>query len=286
VWFDALTNYITAAGYADDPERFARVWPANIHFMAKDILRFHAIYWPAMLLAAGIEPARQVWVHGYLLVGGEKMSKTKLTGIHPSQLIDHFGVDSYRYYFMREIQFGQDGSFSWESMVDRHNADLANGLGNLASRVLAMLGSYFDGVVPDANEPAAAGALPDLVADVAARYDAAMDRLELSSALSAVWEVVGEANRYLVDRSPWAMAKDPDRAGELARVLYASAEVLRILAVLILPIMPGAAARLWEQLGIAEPLEVQRLPGAARWGGLAPGTRTTKGGALFPRLDS
>ncbi|MBI2238906.1 MAG: methionine--tRNA ligase [Actinobacteria bacterium] len=286
VWFDALTNYVTAAGYGSDPERFARVWPANIHLIGKDILRFHAIYWPAMLMAAGIEAPRQVWAHGYLLVGGEKMSKTKLTGIHPFELVDHFGVDSYRYYFVREIQFGQDGSFSWESMVERHNADLANGLGNLASRVLAMLGSYFDGVVPDANEPAAAGKLPELVVDVAARYDRAMLEVALSLALAAVWEIVAEANRYLVEKAPWAMAKDAERAAELAQVLYASAEVLRILAVLISPIMPGAAARLWEQLGIPEPLEAQRLPEAARWGGLTPGTRTAKGDALFPRLDS
>ncbi len=286
VWFDALTNYITAAGYGSDAERFARVWPANIHLIGKDILRFHAIYWPAMLMAAEIEPPVQVWAHGYLLVGGEKMSKTKLTGIHPFELIDHFGADSYRYYFMREIRFGEDGSFSWESMVERHNADLANGLGNLASRVLAMLGSYFDGGVPDANEPAAAGKLPGLVADVAARYDRAMWEVALSPALAAVWEVVAEANRYLVDKAPWAIAKEPERATELAQVLYASAEVLRILAVLVSPIMPGAAARLWEQLGIPEPLDAQRLPRAAEWGGLAPGTKTAKGESLFPRLDS
>jgi methionyl-tRNA synthetase len=148
VWFDALTNYITAAGYGSDEARFGAVWPANIHMIGKDILRQHAIYWPAMLMAAGIEPPNQVWAHGYLTVGGKKMSKTNLTGIHPFELIEHFGVDSYRYYFVREIQFGQDGNFSWESMVERHNADLANGLGNLASRILAMLASSFGGVVP------------------------------------------------------------------------------------------------------------------------------------------
>ena len=129
VWFDALTNYITAAGYASDPERFARVWPANIHLIGKDILRFHAIYWPAMLMAGGVEPPTQVWAHGFLTVGGKKMSKTNATGIHPFELLDQFGVDSYRYYFMREIRFGEDGNFSFESMVERHNADLANGLG-------------------------------------------------------------------------------------------------------------------------------------------------------------
>jgi methionyl-tRNA synthetase len=286
VWFDALTNYITAAGYGSDEQRFAALWPANIHMIGKDILRQHAIYWPAMLMAAGIEPPTQVWAHGYLTVGGKKMSKTNLTGIHPFQLIDHFGVDSYRYYFMREIQFGQDGSYSWESMVDRHNADLANGLGNLASRILAMLGSSFDGVVPEPGAEGVEDDLPALIAEVARRYDEHMSELALSQAIAAVWEVVGRANGYLVERQPWNVAKDEARRGELAAILYASAETLRILAILIGPIMPGAAQRLWEQLGIEEPLDAQRLPSAAAWGGLPPGTKTAKGDALFPRLDS
>ncbi len=286
VWFDALTNYITAAGYGSDPGRFTRMWPADVHFIGKDIIRQHAVYWPAMLMAAGVEPPRKVFAHGFLLVGGEKMSKTRLTGIHPFQLVDHFGVDAYRYYFLREVQFGQDGSFSWESMVERYNADLANGLGNLASRVLAMLGSYFAGEVPDANDPAMAGGLPDVVKDVAVRYDAAMDELSLTQALAAVWGVVGEANRYLVDRAPWALAGDPEKRDELAAVLYAAGEALRVLAVLVSPAMPAAAAKLWAQLGIPDPLDAQRLPDAAAWGGLAPGTRTAKGESLFPRLSS
>jgi len=286
VWFDALTNYITAAGYGSDEQRFAALWPANIHMIGKDILRQHAIYWPAMLMAAGIEPPTQVWAHGYLTVGGKKMSKTNLTGIHPFELIDHFGVDSYRYYFMREIQFGQDGSFSWESMVDRHNADLANGLGNLASRILAMLGSSFDGVVPEPGDEGVEDDLPALIADVARRYDEHMSELALSQALAAVWEVVGRVNGYLVERQPWNLAKEESRRGELTGVLYASVEILRILAILIEPIMPGAATRLWEQLGIEEPLGAQRLPGASAWGGVQPGTKTLKGDALFPRLDS
>ena len=285
VWFDALTNYITAAGYGSDPELFARMWPADIHLIGKDILRFHAIYWPAMLMAAGVAPPLQVWAHGWLLVGGQKMSKTKATGIHPFTLLDHFGVDAYRYYFMREIQFGQDGSFSWESMVERSNADLANGLGNLASRVLAMLGSYFDGLVPDAPLGEEASDLPALADDVASRYDAAMLELGLTSGLATAWELVGRANQYLVEKQPWALAKDPANQARLGSILYAAAETLRILAVLISPIMPGAAARLWEQLGIPEPLDAQRVPGAARWGLLEPGTKTRKGEALFPRLD-
>jgi methionyl-tRNA synthetase len=286
VWFDALTNYVTAAGYGTDDERFARTWPADIHFIGKDILRFHAIYWPAMLMAGGLEPPRQVWAHGFLTVGGQKMSKTRATGIHPQVLVDKFGVDAYRYYFLREIQFGQDGSFSWESLVERYNADLANGLGNLASRVLAMLGSYFEGEVPEPVHQAAAGDLPKIVDEAAARYEGHMEEVALSPALAAVWDIVGAANRYMVERSPWHLAKDEGKRAELGSILYASGEVLRILALLTSPVMPRAAGRLWEQLGISEPLEAQRLPEAARWGLLAPGTRTRKSGALFPRVEA
>ncbi|HEX5950348.1 MAG TPA: methionine--tRNA ligase [Actinomycetota bacterium] len=285
VWFDALTNYITAAGYADDADRFATVWPANVHLMAKEIVRFHAVYWPAMLMAAGVEPPLQVWVHGYLLVGGEKMSKTKLTGIHPFQLTDHFGVDSYRYYFMRDIRFGEDGSFSWEAMTDRHNADLANGLGNLASRVLAMLGAYFDGRVPEPLVEGAEADLPGVIADAARRYDEQMLEIQPHRALAALWDIVTRANRYLVEKEPWKVAKDERRVAELGSILYAATETLRILAILIQPIMPGAAERLWEQLGVGEPLGHQRVPEGVSWRGLRPGTQTTRGGALFPRLE-
>ena len=284
VWFDALANYITAAGYGDDPARFAELWPANIHSIGKDILRFHAIYWPAMLMAAGLEPPKQVWAHGFLTVGGKKMSKTNATGIHPSELLDAFGVDAYRYYFVREIQFGADGNFSWESMAERYKADLSDGLGNLASRVLAMLGKNFDGAVPDADDRGAAGSLPALAEDVARRYDEAMERVAITQAVGIVWELVAEANRYLVETEPWKLVKAEGGLERAAKVLYASAETLRILAILISPIMPSAAGRLWEQLGIPERLNDQRL-GDARWGGLRPGTVTTKGEALFPRLE-
>jgi methionyl-tRNA synthetase len=286
VWFDALTNYITAAGYASDAERFSALWPADVHMIGKDILRFHAIYWPAMLIAGGVEPPRQVWAHGFLTVGGQKMSKTNATGIHPFELLDHFGVDSYRYFFMREIPFGQDGNFSWEAMVDRHNADLANGLGNLASRVLAMLASNFDGVVPAATMPGEESDLPDVITEAAKRYDDHMVQVELQKAVSAVWSIVDRANGYLVEKEPWKLAKNPDRRAELESVLYASAETLRIIAVLIQPFMPAAAERLWAQLGMAGDVADQRLPGAVVWGQLPVGTVTHKGDALFPRLDA
>ena len=285
VWFDALTNYITAAGYGSDEERFARQWPANIHMIGKDILRQHAIYWPAMLMAAEVEPPRQVWAHGYLTVGGKKMSKTNLTGIHPFDLVDRFGVDSYRWYFLREVQFGQDGSFSLESMVDRHNAELANGIGNLASRVLSMLASYFDGVVPEPTVPGAESDLPQVVAEATRRYDEEMLAVRLTPAVGAVYDVVVRANRYMVERSPWTLAKDPARRDELGSILYASVETLRALTILFSCVMPEAASRLWERLGIAETLEDQRLGHAGAWGRIPAGTRTTKGDALFPRVE-
>jgi methionyl-tRNA synthetase len=286
VWFDALTNYLTAAGYPSDEGRLARLWPANIHLIGKDILRQHAIYWPAMLMAAGIEPPTQVWAHGHLTVGGKKMSKTNLTGIHPFELLDRFGVDSYRWYFLREVQFGQDGAFSLESMVDRHNAELSNGIGNLVSRVLAMLASYFDGEVPANVGGGLESDLPQVVAEAARRADEEMLAVRPTAALGAVYDVVVRANRYMVERSPWTLAKDPGKREQLAGILYASAETLRALAILLSPVMPSAAARLWEQLGTGGSLGEQTLEDAVTWGRLTPGTRTTKGEALFPRVDA
>ncbi len=286
VWVDALQNYITAAGFGSDPERFQATWPADVHMVGKDILRFHAVIWPAMLMAGGLEVPRTVFAHGWLLVGGEKMSKTKLTGIHPFDLLDHFGVDAYRYYFLREVPFGQDGSFSWESMVTRSNAELANGLGNLTSRVLAMVQSYFDGVVPEPPDRGAGGRLADGAARLAEEFERHMVALELTEAVGAVAEFVREANRYLVEAAPWKLANDPDHRGELAHSLYASLEALRLLAVFVSPIMPGAARRIWEQLGLPEPLDAARLPDAGRWGGLQPGIATRRGESLFPRLEA
>jgi methionyl-tRNA synthetase len=285
VWVDALLNYATAVGFGTDPATFERLWPADLHVIGKDILRFHAVIWPALLMAADLEVPRTVFAHGFVNVGGEKISKSRGTGIHPVELLDHFGVDSYRYFFMREISFGQDGNFSWEAMTERHNADLANGLGNLASRVLAMLGSYFEGRVP---EPVAAGAesdLPRVIDDALRRYDEHMLAMRLQPAIAAVWDIVARANHYLVEKEPWKLAKGPARRDEVASVLYAAAETLRVLAVAIGPIMPSAAERLWAQLGIDEPLDDQRLPQAGEWGGLRAGTVTSKGEALFPRLE-
>src|SRR5439155_15432256 len=224
-----------------------------------------------------VEPPMQVWAHGYLTVGGKKMSKTNLTGIHPFQLLDVFGVDAYRWFFIREVQYGQDGNFSWEAMVDRTNADLANGLGNLASRVLAMLRSYFDGVVPEPGDRADAGDLPEVIADTVRRYDELMLAVRLTAGLGAVWDVIARANQYLVEKEPWKVAKDEARRGELAGILYASAETLRILAILIQPIMPSAARRLWGQLGHGRAVEHRRGPGDSYRGLLESETAPSQG---------
>jgi methionyl-tRNA synthetase len=237
-------------------------------------------------MAAGEDVPGTVFGHGHLHVGGEKMSKSRGTGVHPNALLDVFGTDSYRYYFMRQFAFGNDGDYSIESMTARHNADLANGLGNLASRILAMLGSSFDGRVPEPVDGAAAGDLPDAVARAVAALDDHIRAVRLQDAVEAVWTIVDRANGYLVEEAPWKLAKDPAAADRMASVLYAGAETLRILAILISPIMPAAAGRLWDQLGIAGSVSDQRLPEAAGWGLLEPGTRTTKGEGLFPRLDA
>jgi methionyl-tRNA synthetase len=300
VWFDALLNYATAVGLdSDDPEeqaRFARTWPADVHLVGKDILRFHAVIWPAMLMAAGLELPKQIFAHGWLLVGGEKMSKSKLTGIAPSQIIDHFGSDAFRYYFMRAIPFGQDGSFSWEDLSARYTAELANGFGNLASRVAAMVVKYFGGVLPagGANSPA-----EQVVADVAERAvadaETAMDRLALHEAINAIWTLVEVTNGYLTEQAPWAVAKSEADAdgrypaqGRLATILVTAVESLRALAVLLHPVIPKSAEVLWESLGAEASLgtlAAQPVGGAARFGQLPAGTIVTKGASLFPRLE-
>jgi len=284
VWVDALLNYITAPGFGTDDAAFDRIWPCNVHVIGKDITRFHAVIWPALLMAAGLELPRTVFGHGFVNVGGERMSKSRGTGVHPIELIDHFGVDSYRYFFMREVVWGQDGNYSWESMTDRHNADLANGLGNLASRVLAMLGSNFDGVVPEAGREQSD--LPSLVSDVGSRIDSLVEHLAITPALAAIWEIVDRVNGYLVEREPWKLAKDAAKREEVGSVLYTAAETLRILAILIQPIMPGAAQRLWDQLGVGGSVADRGLPADTAWGLLEPGTKTSKGEALFPRLEA
>ena len=289
VWFDALLNYITAIGYGDDSRKefFDHTWPADVHLVGKDILRFHAVYWPAMLMAAGLPLPRQVFAHGWLLVGGEKMSKTKLTGIAPEAITDVFGSDAFRYYFLRAINFGADGSFSWEDMRDRYTSELANGLGNLASRSAAMIGKYFDGVLPaPGNYSNADLALQDHLAAAAADADAAMISLDFSTAIAAVRGYIEAVNGYVTTQEPWVLAKDEAKVERLATVLYTVAESLRAISVLYSPIMPRSMAALWESLGAASsvgPLADQRVTEIG-WGVLPPATEVTKPAPLFPRL--
>jgi methionyl-tRNA synthetase len=250
VWVDALTNYITAAGFPDtDSEKFKRYWPADLHVIGKDIVRFHAVYWPAFLMSAGIEVPRRIFSHGFLFNRGEKMSKSVGNVIDPFALADAYGVDQLRYFFLREVPFGQDGSYSHEAIVNRINADLANDLGNLAQRSLSMVARQFDGRLP---QP---GAFTDNDNAILASADAmigkareAMATQQLHQVLQATWAVVADANRYFAGEAPWALAKtDPARQ---STVLYVTAEVLRQIAILALPFTPDGAAKLLDLLAI------------------------------------
>jgi methionyl-tRNA synthetase len=285
VWIDALLNYVTAVGYGVDDDQFASIWPADVHLVGKDILRFHAVIWPAMLLAAGLDLPRCVFANGWLLVGGEKMSKTKLTGIPPQQITDHFGSDAYRYYFLREIAFGQDGSFSWESMAARYQSELADQFGNLASRLTAMVERYRDGSLPaSVDEPELSSMLPQVVESA----DTAMRSLDFQAALETIFTFVRRVNGYITETKPWDLAKDDARAADLDRVLYATADSLRALAVLLNPVLPKACAKLWAMLGAETalgPLVEQRVQDCAAWGQLPAGVSVHKGDALFPRLE-
>jgi methionyl-tRNA synthetase len=288
VWVDALLNYATAVGYGSDPEEFARRWPAY-HVVGKDILRFHAVIWPAMLMAAGLEVPRGVYAHGWLLVGGEKMSKSKLTGIAPTEITDVFGSDAYRFYFLSAIAFGQDGSFSWEDLSARYQAELANGFGNLASRTTAMIERYFEGIVPPAGAYTDADRhIQTIVSDAAAAADAAMERFRIDEAISATWTIVDALNLYITENEPWVLAKDDQRRERLGTVLYTAAEGLRALAVLLSPITPVATAKLWTALGAGDTLgalTAQPIREAGRWGQLPAGATVNALAPLFPRVE-
>ncbi|MEK9908169.1 MAG: methionine--tRNA ligase [Aquiluna sp.] len=286
VWFDALLNYITAIGFGADQQKLENLWPADVQVVGKDILRFHAVIWPAMLMAAGLEPPKQVFGHGWLLVGGEKMSKSKLTGIAPNEITDVFGSDAFRYYFMKAIGFGSDGSFSWEDLSARYTAELANGFGNLASRTIAMVTRYFDGEIPAPSQPSDADNQVQSVALAAAKdADAAMQRVAIHDAIAKIWTLVDELNNYITVQEPWVLAKSDETRERLATVLYTAAEGLRFLAVLLAPVMPQATEKLWQALvGNAAELADQKITELS-WGGLESGTNVGELEALFPRVE-
>ncbi|MEU2719867.1 methionine--tRNA ligase [Streptomyces smyrnaeus] len=292
VWIDALLNYATAVGYGSDQRKFDETFPADVHLVGKDILRFHAVIWPAMLMANGLPLPKRVVANGWLMVGGEKMSKSNLTGISPHELTDHFGVDAYRWYFLRAIAFGQDGSFSWEDFSARYTSELANDYGNLASRVAAMVGKYFDGALPEATahgeaEQAVADGLAKAVREADERIG---EQLDFAGGIAAIFDFIKQVNGYLTEQAPWKVAKDTSAEAQerLATILYTAADSLRACAVLLNAVMPDSSAKLWETLGAEPalgPLAEQRIAEAGTWGKLPAGTTVTKGAALFPRLE-
>ncbi len=293
VWFDALLNYATSTGFgaennSADAKLFESVWPIDVNLVGKDILRFHAVYWPAMLMAAGLQPAKCVFAHGWLLVGGEKMSKTKLTGIAPSQIVDYVGSDAFRYYFLSAIRFGQDGSFSWEDLTARYTAELANGLGNLASRLAAMVEKYFDSTIPT---PAALNEKDQIIVETIKKSsleaDEAMCKLDFSEGILSIKKIVDAANLYVTEQEPWKLAKDEANKERLATVLYCVAEALRAIAVLYHPVMPKASQKIWEIIGANNSignLQDQKISEVGTWGLLPAGSKVTKGEPIFPRL--
>ena len=282
VWLDALTNYISALGFgSDDDACYGEFWPATTHLVGKDILRFHCVYWPAFLMSAGLPLPKQVFGHGWWLQDDAKMSKSVGNVVRPDHLIHRFGADALRYFVAREMSFGQDANFSDEAFLERFNADLANSLGNTASRTTAMTSRYLDGIVPAAHSE---GPVPEAADAAVASYLKHMDALEPHRALEAAWQLLSTINVYLQEKQPWNLAKQGDEGqAELGVVLYAALEGLRIASILAEPFMPGIAADLRKQLGADElPLD---LGPATTWGGLPAGTKLGDARPLFPRVD-
>ncbi|HMC38833.1 MAG TPA: class I tRNA ligase family protein, partial [Acidimicrobiales bacterium] len=268
----------TAVGYGQDQERFEAWWPEAHHVIGKDILRFHCVYWPALLMAAGIDPPKGIAVHGFLLVGGEKMSKTAFNQISPASLLPTFGVDGYRYHFLRDTTFGPDGEFSYEGMVARYNSDLANNLGNLLARVSTVVERKCGGIGP---APDPGSRLGGVAAEVYAAAASAWDRIAPSDALEATWRLVREANAALEAAEPWKAEPGP----AVDAVLGDALEVLRLVALLSSPALTRAAQEIWRRIGLTGAVTEQRLPEAAAWGGYPGGLPVEKGAPLFPRLQ-
>jgi methionyl-tRNA synthetase len=278
VWFDALANYITAVGYGTDEKAFAENWPVDYHFIGKDIIRFHCVYWPAMLMSAGIEPPKGWAVGGWLLVDGEKMSKTTGNVVNPLDLIDVVGVDGFRYYVLAETTYGNDGDFSDEGLIKRFNSDLANNLGNLAARVATVVEKKCGGVGPasSANSP-----LAEIAATAVAETSQAWATVQPSKALEATWKLIGATNSYLEDNEPWKM--EPGDA--VNTVMGDALEALRIVSILANPALPTTTQEIWNRIGLTGNITDLRINADTKWGQYTGGTQVVKGQPLFPRLS-
>jgi methionyl-tRNA synthetase len=286
VWFDALINYVSGIGYPSG-STYIKFWPCANHLIAKDILIPHGIYWPTMLRAADIQPFLHLNVHGYWNIQGGKMSKSTGEIVNPLDLEQKYGLDAFRYFLMREMAFGLDSTFSESALVGRLNADLANDLGNLVSRSLAMVMKYFKGVVPEsAALEKADEALKKQTLESVEAYTTAMTRFEFHKGLMATWETIGHLNKYIDETAPWALAKDPDQRDRLATVLYCTIECLRIVSCHILPFMPHTGEKMWTQLGMDGTIHDQRLDSLKEWGRTQAGQSIQRGAPLFPRIET
>lgn len=286
VWFDALTNYLTPIGYLDDPEKFQKFWPANIHLVGKEIVRFHSIIWPCILMALDLPLPKQVFGHGWLVVDGTKMSKSIGNVVDPIGLIEEFGADAIRYFLLREINLGQDGNFSRDALIQRINSDLANDLGNLLHRTLNMIGKFQNGVVlaPEGKSEIDESLISDAMAAVQA-FDEGMNGMKISNAVKSVWAFISRANKYIDETAPWALAKDPEKKQELANVMYNLVESLRIISGLIYPYMPTTAGKIWQQLNLPGTIEELRLEDMQTWGGTPADMHIGEAQQLFPRIE-
>ncbi|NLO89814.1 MAG: methionine--tRNA ligase [Clostridia bacterium] len=286
VWIDALTNYISALGYGSGDEKYEKYWPADLHLVGKDIMRFHTIIWPAILMAAGLELPKKVFGHGWLMLAEGKMSKSKGNVVDPLELIDKYGVDAIRYYLVREIPTGADGHYSEEALVERINTDLANDFGNLLSRTTAMINKFNGGLVPiPSEEEAIDSELREFARETVNNVENLMEDFELSNAVGEIWKLVNRTNKYIEETAPWTLARDPEKKSRLETVLYYMAEALRICTVMCTPFMPGLPPKVWKQLGIENNAEVHTWDSLQKWGALPSGARINRGEPLFPRID-